>query len=253
MFAIERSRLAPVQPSMKTQALRERAARWWKKEIRPLLILALVLFAVRSSLADWNDVPSGSMRPTIIEGDRIFVNKLAYDLKVPFTTWHIAEWSNPQRGDIAVFFSPHDGQRLVKRNRTFSNALGQGLAFQALHHHEAGTFVTADVEQHADVRMVQRSNHAGLALEPLLQIGPPGGMLREDLNRNEPFQARVTGLPYLTHSSSTKRAQDFVGAQSFACGQRHCVEVSLSHRPGSRILEAQRRICSVGPFSGLSV
>jgi signal peptidase I len=97
------------------KSFRNRARYWWKKEIRPLLILALILFSIRSSLADWNDVPSGSMRPTIIEGDRIFVNKLAYDLKVPFTTWHIAEWSNPQRGDIAVFFSPHDGKRLVKR------------------------------------------------------------------------------------------------------------------------------------------
>jgi signal peptidase I len=97
------------------KSFRARASHYWKKEIRPLLILALILFSIRSSLADWNDVPSGSMRPTILEGDRIFVNKLAYDLKVPFTTWHIAEWSNPQRGDIAVFFSPHDGTRLVKR------------------------------------------------------------------------------------------------------------------------------------------
>lgn len=92
-----------------------RVGRWWRKEIRPLLIIVLAACAVRSSLADWNDVPSGSMRPTIIEGDRIFVNKLAYDLKVPFTTWHIVEWSNPQQGDIVVFFSPHDGKRLVKR------------------------------------------------------------------------------------------------------------------------------------------
>jgi signal peptidase I len=97
------------------KSFRTRAVQFWKKEICPLLVLALILFSVRSSLADWNDVPSGSMRPTILEGDRIFVNKLAYDLKVPFTTWHIAEWGNPQRGDIAVFFSPHDGTRLVKR------------------------------------------------------------------------------------------------------------------------------------------
>lgn len=55
------------------------------------------------------------MKPTILEGDRIFVNKLAYDLKVSFTTWHLAEWSNPQRGDIVVFFSPKDNTRLVKR------------------------------------------------------------------------------------------------------------------------------------------
>ena len=94
---------------------RSNAAHWWRKEIRPILIIALVVFSIRSSLADWNDVPSGSMKPTILEGDRVFVNKLAYDLKVPFTTWHLLEWSNPQRGDIVVFYSPHDGKRLVKR------------------------------------------------------------------------------------------------------------------------------------------
>src|SRR5262249_54811688 len=87
----------------------------WVKEIRPLLVVALVVFSVRSSLADWNDVPSGSMKPTILVGDRVFVNKLAYDLKVPFTTWHLATWDHPERGDIVVFYSPHDGKRLVKR------------------------------------------------------------------------------------------------------------------------------------------
>ena len=92
-----------------------RIRKWCREELRPFLVLCLVLFSVRSSLADWNDVPSGSMKPTILEGDRLFVNKLAYDLKVPFTTWHIADWSDPRRGDVAVFFSPYDGERLVKR------------------------------------------------------------------------------------------------------------------------------------------
>ena len=100
---------------MNAATLRDRARHWWTKEIRPLLILAVVLFAIRSSLADWNDVPTGSMKPTILEGDRVYVNKLAYDLKVPFTTWHLAQWRNPQRGDIVVFYSPYNGQRLVKR------------------------------------------------------------------------------------------------------------------------------------------
>ena len=100
---------------MDAKTFRLRVRQWWRQEIRPLLILLLIVFSIRSSLADWNDVPTGSMRPTILEGDRIWVNKLAYDLKVPFTTWHIAEWSNPQRGDIAVFYSPYDGKRLVKR------------------------------------------------------------------------------------------------------------------------------------------
>lgn len=100
---------------MKRPPFHARTRRWWREEIRPLLVIALIVCSIRSSLADWNDVPTGSMKPTILEGDRVYVNKLAYDLKVPFTTWHLAEWGNPQRGDIVVFYSPHDGQRLVKR------------------------------------------------------------------------------------------------------------------------------------------
>ena len=90
----------------------------WKNlwhETKSLLLLLIILTAVRSAIADWNDVPTGSMNPTIVQGDRVFVNKLAYDLKVPYTTWHLAQWSDPKRGDIVVFFSPADGTRLVKR------------------------------------------------------------------------------------------------------------------------------------------
>ncbi|MDB6018396.1 MAG: signal peptidase [Pedosphaera sp.] len=93
----------------------QRWTKFLRTEAKPLLIMVLVLFAFRSAIADWNDVPTGSMKPTIIEGDRVFVNKLAYDLKVPFTTWHLAQWDNPKRGEIVVFFSPADDTRLVKR------------------------------------------------------------------------------------------------------------------------------------------
>lgn len=84
-------------------------------EIRVFLLMLLVISSLRSALADWNDVPTGSMKPTIQEGDRVVVNKLAYDLKVPFTTVEIFKWSDPRRGDIVVLFSPADGTRLVKR------------------------------------------------------------------------------------------------------------------------------------------
>jgi signal peptidase I len=89
--------------------------KFWKEQVWPTLVLITVLLCMRSSLADWNVVPTGSMKPTIIEGDRIFVNKLAYDLKVPFTKIHLAKWSDPKRGEIIVFDSPEDGIRLVKR------------------------------------------------------------------------------------------------------------------------------------------
>jgi len=95
--------------------LSSRLARVWRDWLRPLLGVAVVLGSFRSACADWNDVPSGSMKPTILEGDRIFVNKLAYDLKIPFTTIHLAEWGDPKRGEVVVLWSPHDGRRLVKR------------------------------------------------------------------------------------------------------------------------------------------
>jgi signal peptidase I len=91
------------------------AGRFVWEHLRPFAFLTLVLFAARSSLADWNDVPTGSMNPTILEGDRIFVNKLAYDLKVPFTTWRVARWSDPVPGEVVIFYSPVDGERMVKR------------------------------------------------------------------------------------------------------------------------------------------
>ena len=84
-------------------------------EIRVFLAMLLVVSSLRSALADWNDVPTGSMKPTIEEGDRVVVNKLAYDLKIPFTTVELFKWGDPHRGDIVVLFSPVDGTRLVKR------------------------------------------------------------------------------------------------------------------------------------------
>jgi signal peptidase I len=89
--------------------------RVWKEWIKPFLMVLLVVGSLRSAVADWNDVPTGSMRPTILEGERIFVNKLAYDLKVPFTTVRLMKWGAPKRGDVVVLYSPENGKRLVKR------------------------------------------------------------------------------------------------------------------------------------------
>jgi signal peptidase I len=92
-----------------------RLRRWFKQHIAPLLIILLLVTSFRSAIADWNIVPSGSMNPTIVEGDRIFVNKLAFGLRVPYTSMELAHWAEPQRGDVIVFYSPQDGVRMVKR------------------------------------------------------------------------------------------------------------------------------------------
>jgi signal peptidase I len=103
------------EPAPDPYADKSPSVRFFHIHIKPILIVAIVLLSARSSLLDWNDVPSGSMKPTILEGDRVLVNKLAYDLKFPFTTWHIAQWGNPKRGEIVVFYGPLDGIRLIKR------------------------------------------------------------------------------------------------------------------------------------------
>ena len=85
------------------------------KENSRFIIFIFLMVVFRSSLADWNAVPSGSMKPTIIEGDRLWVDKLAYDVQFPFSYWSIKHLADPQRGDIVVFNSKVSDIRLVKR------------------------------------------------------------------------------------------------------------------------------------------
>ena len=73
----------------------------------------MILF--RSAVADWNQVPSGSMKPGILAGDRIVVDKLAWDLRVPFTDVRVTGWSHPARGDVVTFDNPVDGRLFIKR------------------------------------------------------------------------------------------------------------------------------------------
>ncbi len=91
-----------------------RGRRYWR-EWRGFALFIVIMLLFRSAIADWNQVPTGSMIPSILEGDRIVVDKLAYDLRVPFTLTRIARWSDPQRSDVVTLESPKDGKLLVKR------------------------------------------------------------------------------------------------------------------------------------------
>lgn len=85
------------------------------RENKSLWLFIFLMVVFRSSFADWNTVPTGSMKPTIVEGDRIFVNKLAYDIKIPLTDVSLYSLSDPKRGDIIIFNSKAADERLVKR------------------------------------------------------------------------------------------------------------------------------------------
>jgi len=84
-----------------------------------LIIAGLIALGIRSSVVQAFWVPSGSMLPTIQIGDHLFVNKLAYGVRLdpPFMKGtELVHFSDPKRGDVAVFVSPVDGKTdLIKR------------------------------------------------------------------------------------------------------------------------------------------
>ena len=89
--------------------------KYWIRSNRGFLAFLLCFGLFRTAVADWNPIPSASMRPNLLEGDVVLVNRLAFDLKVPLTDFVVTHIGEPKRGDIVTFSSPKDGTRLIKR------------------------------------------------------------------------------------------------------------------------------------------
>jgi signal peptidase I len=79
-----------------------------------LAVIAVIALA-RGSLADHYVVPTGSMEPTLLPGDRVLVDKTAFGWRLPYTHIELGGDAAPRRGDVVIFDSPEDGTRLVKR------------------------------------------------------------------------------------------------------------------------------------------
>lgn len=173
------------------------------KDNRSLLLFLTLMFIFRSAVADWNEVPTGSMKPTILEGDRILVNKMAYDIRVPFTLISLHKIADPQRGDIIVFDSAAAGKRLVKRvvgipgdrvelsdNVLFIN--GERLAYQEISH------TGGAVDQLENLLGVEHSIRVSPYGSPLSSFAPiqipHGHYLAMGDNRDESADSRVIGL-----------------------------------------------------------
>ncbi len=77
----------------------------YSRSFFPVLLFVLV---IRSFVFEPFRIPSGSMMPTLLEGDFIFVKKYAYGLRLPVTETKIVETGEPKRGDVIVFRLPSD-------------------------------------------------------------------------------------------------------------------------------------------------
>lgn len=87
---------------------------FWKENRQFFLLLSCIVF-FKSAIADLSSISGASMQPTLLDGDKVWVNKLAYDVKIPFTEISLAEVSDPERGDVVIIDSKKANKRLIKR------------------------------------------------------------------------------------------------------------------------------------------
>lgn len=91
----------------------KRIAKEWIESIIIAFVMAMV---IRAFVVQAFKIPTGSMRPTLIEGDIILVNKFIYGAKIPFTNWHLPKIREPKTGDVIVFVYPIDPKKdFIKR------------------------------------------------------------------------------------------------------------------------------------------
>jgi signal peptidase I len=78
----------------------------WRESFESIAIAVLIALVLRSFVVEAFKIPSGSMIPTLAIGDQIFVNKLIYGIRIPFTAVRIVDFAMPERGEVAVFICP---------------------------------------------------------------------------------------------------------------------------------------------------
>ena len=83
-------------------------APWWVEYCVSFFPVILVVFLLRSFLFEPFRIPSGSMLPTLQNGDLILVNKFEYGIRLPIVNRKIVERGDPERGDVVVFKYPVD-------------------------------------------------------------------------------------------------------------------------------------------------
>jgi signal peptidase I len=83
------------------------AGKWLWENFKSLAGAVAIYLVVKTLFVEAFRIPSGSMIPTLLVGDWLFVNKLAYGPTIPFTNKHLPGYTNPKHSDVVVFVSPY--------------------------------------------------------------------------------------------------------------------------------------------------
>lgn len=94
--------------------IRKHIGVFWQENRQFFAILSCIVF-FKSAIADLSSISGASMLPTLLDGDKVWVNKLAYDVKIPFTEISLTKLSDPRQGDIVIVDSKMANKRLIKR------------------------------------------------------------------------------------------------------------------------------------------
>lgn len=87
----------------------------WLEGWASFFVAILLAFTIRWAVIEAYVIPSGSMLPTLLIHDHIFVNKFVYGLRMPFTEHWLWRWGSPARGEVVVFKHPPTGDTFIKR------------------------------------------------------------------------------------------------------------------------------------------
>jgi signal peptidase I len=87
------------------------------EQVSSLAVAVLIALAIRAFVVEPYRIPSGSMFPTLLIGDHLFVNKFVYGIKVPFTRIRLPGLREPERGDVVVFSVAKRGPQTFPADR----------------------------------------------------------------------------------------------------------------------------------------
>lgn len=78
----------------------------WREYFESIGLAVLCALLLRGFVVEAFKIPTGSMIPTLLVGDHLFVNKFVYGIRIPFTKKYLLEFSEPQKGEVVVFSFP---------------------------------------------------------------------------------------------------------------------------------------------------